>query len=347
MSKDYYEVLGIARNASQDDIKKAFRKLAHKYHPDKEGGDEKKFKELNEAYQILSDERKRAEYDRYGRVFGDVGGGAAGFDFSNFSDVDFGEIFEDIFGFESKGARRVRRGRDIAIDVELSFEEAVFGAERKVLISKMGICEKCKGSGAESGSSLKTCDKCRGSGRVRESKQTFFGAFSSVRECAACKGRGSTPEKACSSCRGTGVLKQGEEIQIAIPAGIRDGEIIKMSGRGEAISSGITGDLYVKVHVLSHSVFKREGHELLMDLNIPVSEAILGSERIINTLDGKIKVKIPAGIDGGEVLRVRGKGVPYEDNHRGDLLIQVIVKTPKRLSKRARELIEELKKEGI
>ncbi|MBI2610029.1 molecular chaperone DnaJ [Candidatus Giovannonibacteria bacterium] len=354
MPKDYYEILGVARNASKDDIKKAFRKLAHKFHPDKSGGDEAKFKEINEAYQILQDEKKRAEYDRYGRVFGDMGGGGAGgFDFSNFSnfsDFDFGDIFEDFFGFENTKARKIRRGRDISIDVELSFEEAVFGSSRRVLINKFSFCELCKGKGSAVGSKEKTCSVCNGSGMVRENKRSFFGTITTMRECKNCFGTGTIPEKECPNCTGAGVLKRSEEVKISVPAGIRDGEIIKLSGKGEAASRGIAGDLYVRIHVLEHAVFKREGQDLVMDMEIPMSEALLGSEHNIATLDGSIKLKIPAGIDSGELLRVRSKGVPYasgDDGRRGDLIIKVIVKTPKRLSKKARQLIEELKKEGI
>ncbi len=349
--RDYYEVLGIARNASQDEIKKAFRKLAHKHHPDK-GGSEVKFKELNEAYQVLSDDKKRAEYDRYGRVFG-AGGGPANqdfdFDFSQFNGVDLGDIFEDFFGMGGTGrgkAQRVRRGRDISIDVELPFEESIFGTERRVLINKSIYCSICKGSGAAPGTKSESCKKCNGNGTVRETRQSFLGSFSSIKECPTCLGRGNIPEKKCDTCRGSGIERGQEEIQIAIPAGIRSGEMIKMSARGEAVSGGLAGDLYVRIHVLPHEIFRREDRDLVMDLEIPLSDALLGADNIINAPDGQIKLKIPAGIDSGELLRVRGRGVPTESK-RGDLIIHVIVKTPKRLSKKARELIDELKKEGI
>jgi len=351
MARDYYEVLGIERGASKDDVKKAFRKLAHKYHPDK-GGDEAKFKELNEAYQVLSDDKKRTEYDRYGRVFGDFsarGRGAYGGDFSdfaNFSDLDLGSIFEDFFGFQEKG-RRVRRGRDISIDAELLFEEAVFGTLRRVLLSKFSSCSRCGGKGAEAGSALKKCSSCGGQGVLREARQSFFGSFASLRECGSCNGRGEIPERPCPECRGAGVARRSEEIQISVPAGIHDGEMIKLSGRGETAPGGISGDLYVKIHVLAHKILRREGFDLLMDLEIALSEAVLGSERTIESLDGKLKVKIPAGIDSGELLKVRGKGVPLSDSRRGDLIIRVSVKTPKHLSAKARKLIEELKKEGV
>ena len=355
MSKDYYQILGVSRNASKDDIKKAFRHLAHKHHPDK-GGEEAKFKELNEAYQVLSDERKRAEYDRYGRVFSEGGAGPA-WDFSGF---DLGDIFEDIFsaqgstapgwedlfGFRERG-RRVRRGRDISIDLEISFEEAVFGTERKVLLTKASFCENCQGSGAAPGSKTKTCPSCAGAGTVRESRRSFLGSITRAVECKNCSGQGTLPEKHCELCSGKGVRSRREEVVISIPPGIRAGEMIKLSSKGEAAAFGVAGDLYVKINVARHPVFTRGGDDLLMDLAIPLSEAILGSERTIGALDGNIKVKIPAGVDSVEFLKIRGRGVVTEDGRRGDLVVRILVKTPKRLSKKARELIEELKKEGI
>jgi len=366
--KNHYDILGVSKSASKEEIKKAFRKLAHKHHPDKKGGNEAAFKEINEAYQVLTDDKKRSEYDRYGRVFdgasGSTGGQGSGFDgFSaqggpasgwDFSGqggnagFDFSDIFEDIFGgFNTGGGVRKRRGRDISIDLELTFEESIFGVERKVLISKLATCDKCRGGGGESGSGTKECPSCRGQGKVRETKRSVFGTFASVKECDNCLGKGKVPEKKCSTCGGSGVLKKSEEISIAIPKGIQNGEMIKLSGVGEAVSHGVSGDLYVKIHVLPHLVFTREGHNLLMNLDVKFSEAIIGVKREIKTLDGLIKVNIPKGIDSGEVLRARGYGVFYDSKKRGDLLIKVIVKTPKNLSKKARSLIDDLKKEGI
>lgn len=347
MAKDYYQILGITKSASKEDVKKAFRKLAHKYHPDK-GGSEEKFKELNEAYQVLSDDKKRAEYDRYGRVFSDQAGpgGAAGWDFSDFAGFDFSDVFEDIFNL-GRGGMRMKRGRDISIEVEISFEESVFGTERKVLLAKTSFCDKCKGTGAAPDSKTKACSSCNGTGRIHETSRSFLGSFTRLSECRKCRGRGSLPEVNCEVCRGSGVLSKREEITISVPMGIRDGEIIKLPGQGEAMPGGTAGDLYVRVNVSKHPIFSREGNNLIMELAIPVSEAILGSERAINALDGKIKLNIPAGIDSGELLRLRGRGVPSEGGRRGDILIKVSVKTPRRLSRKARELIEELKKEGI
>ncbi len=363
MAKDYYQILGISKNATKDDIKKAYRNLAHKHHPDKSGGNEEKFKEINEAYHILADDAKRAEYDRYGRVFSGAGagpnggGGFEGFDFGNFGDFagkggfdfDIGDIFGDIFGFSQGGGRvRQKRGRDISIDLEVSFEESVFGTERKVVLAKMGVCDKCKGRGAEEGAEFKTCSYCQGSGKIHETKRSFFGTISSMTECNHCKGRGKIPEKKCSVCRGEGVLPKKEEVSVKIPAGILDGQMIKLGGEGEAITGGIAGDLYVKIHVRPHSVFKREGNDLVMELDIRLSDAVLGAEKNIQTLDGAIKLKIPAGIDSGEILRIKGKGASaLRGGSRGDLLIKIIVRIPKKLSSRAKKIIEDLKEEGI
>lgn len=358
------------KNASKDDIKKAFRNLAHKYHPDKKGGDEKKFKEVNEAYSVLTDDKKRSEYDAYGRVFSGNGGaqggagfdpsgysgfgeGFGGFDFSNFtggngqgfgSEFDLGDIFGDIFG----GGResRVKRGSDVSIDIELSFAEAIFGVLRRVLLRKSGLCEHCGGNGAEPGSAMKTCPTCNGKGKIRETKRSFMGSFTSVHACNECGATGKIPEKYCSVCRGEGVLRKEKEVSINVPPGIEDGEMIRISGEGEAVPKGVPGDLYVKIHVKSHPVFRKEGANLAMDLSVKLTSALLGDEYNVPTLDGDIKVKIPEGITHGEILRVRGKGVPRNAG-RGDLLIHIKIIFPNKLSREAKKAAEELKKEGI
>lgn len=349
--KDYYEVLGVQKNATQEDIKKAFHKLAHKYHPDKKGGDEAKFKEVNEAYHVLSDTKKRAEYDAYGGTFGGNGfgfstdPGAQGWDFSQFAQgMDFSDIFGDIFG-GSQG--HPRRGRDISVDIQINFSESIFGISRSVLISKVGTCEVCKGSGAKSGSKEIPCKTCGAKGRIHETKRSFLGSFTSVRECGTCAGTGKIPEHPCSNCAGHGVHKMTEEISIAVPAGIQDGEMIRLSGRGEAIPHGISGDLYIKVHVEKHKTFRREGSNIMMDLNVKLTDALLGADYKIETLDGDITVAIPAGASFGELLRVKGRGVPTGQNRRGDLLIRVIIRTPQKLSKRAQEIVSDLRNEGI
>lgn len=354
---DYYLTLGVSKSATKDDIKKAYRKLAHEYHPDKSGGDDKKFKEINEAYQVLSDEKKRAEYDRYGRVFsgnaGSAGFGETGFDF-DFSGAsngfgDFSEIFEDFFGMGGSRRRggRMRRGRDISIEIDISFAEAIFGTKRGILLKKFGECPACRASGVEPGSKTLKCQTCEGSGTVRDQKNSFFGRVSMLKECPKCRGRGELPEKECRNCRGSGILRKEEEVTVQIPFGIENGEAISLSGQGEAVSGGIAGDLYVRVRVHPHPEMSREGKNIVMNLDIPLTLAILGGEKIIKTLDGELKIKIPAGLDSGEVLRVRAKGVPIDSGIRGDLLISIQVRNPKNLSKIARQLIEELKKEGI
>ncbi|MFA6552102.1 MAG: molecular chaperone DnaJ [Candidatus Paceibacterota bacterium] len=363
MSKDYYNILGINKGASKEEIKKAFRVLAQKHHPDKKGGDEKKFKEINEAYQVLSDDKKRAEYDSYGRTFSDMGGGQGsgfnpndfGFDFSGFNkegfgdgsgnfEFDLGDIFGDFFG---GGREKAKRGRDISIDIELSFAEAVFGVERKVLLNKISVCETCSGTGAKSGTDMVTCSVCNGKGKIHETKRSFFGAVSSVRTCDNCGGKGKVPKERCHTCGGDGTVRREEEIVIRIPAGIDSGEMIRMSGAGEATQKGTPGDLYVKVHIKPHPIFRKENKDLVTDLNIKLSTALLGGEYNLQTLDGEIKVKIPEGVGIGEILRVRGKGVPIDKVRRGDILIKLNIQMPKKISKEGRKIIEELKREGI
>ena len=361
MSKDYYSILGVEKGASKDDIKKAFRKLAHKYHPDKVGGDEQKFKEIGEAYSVLSDDKRRAEYDTYGRTFGGGGGGAqggpyggpGGFDFSNFAqgfgggqgvEFDVGDIFGDFFG---GGARRTRRGRDISIDIELSFKESVFGVERTVLLTKVGTCEACEGSGAKKGTKLATCGTCNGAGKVHETKQTIFGAFSTTRTCNVCNGTGKVPEEKCTTCHGQGVLRKEEEVKIAVPAGIDDGEMVRLTGGGEAIPGGTPGDLYVKIHVKKDAKFRKEGHDLVMPLSIKLTDALLGATYKIETLDGELSLKVPAGVTHGERLRVKGKGIPQRYGSRGDLYITIDIQVPSKLSRKAKEAAEVLRNEGV
>jgi len=360
MKKDYYETLGILRNASKDDIKKAFRKLAHKYHPDKQGGDEGRFKEISEAYNILSDEKRRAEYDSYGRVFtdgsGPAGGGFGGFDFTDFTkgfqgeggqqgwDFDLGDIFGDVFG----GAReKVKRGRDISIDVELSFQESVFGTERRVVLNKTAVCGDCAGSGAHPGTVKNKCSVCNGKGKIHETRRSFFGTFSTVRPCNNCRGIGEVPKDKCRACGGLGILKKEQEIDIKIPAGIDNGEMIRMSQAGEAVAGGVSGDLYVKIHVVPHKHFRKEGSNLVTDLNVKLSTALLGGEYVLDSLDGRLTVKIPRGVSFGEILRIKGRGVIGQRGKRGDLLIKVKIGLPSSLSKDAEKLVEKLKEEGI
>lgn len=353
MSKDYYEMLGVAKNAPKEEIKKAYRKLAHQHHPDKQGGNEAKFKEINEAYSVLSDDGKRQQYDRFGSSFGQNGGFKWGGGFSDFEDSfsgDLGSIFEDIFeGLGGMGARRSRqnRGSDIAFGLDISFSEAIFGGRRSVVIERTSLCSVCRGAGGEPGSAIKKCDVCQGTGTVRTSRKSFFGNFTSLAECSICRGRGEFPEKQCKNCRGAGALKRNETIDIEIPAGIRDGEAIKLPGFGEEIPKGTAGDLYIRIHVLPHPIFRREGYDLIMDLEEPMTKLLSGGEVGIETLDGKIMVKIPELSKEGDLLRIRGKGVPRQRSGRGDLIIQLAQKMPRKLSYQAKKLLSDLEKEGL
>lgn len=352
MSKDYYKILGVDKNASPDEVKKAFRKLAHQYHPDK-GGDESKFKEVNEAYQVLSDKKKRAEYDTYGSVGGGSYGGQGGFDTSGwntqgFEGVDLNDIFGDLFGGRSaRKTTRERQGRDISIDLQITFTEAVFGVEKTVRITKASLCKDCHGTGAKAGTKQHTCSKCKGAGHINETRQSFLGAFTQTYECSACHGVGKVPEEKCTTCSGSGIVRREESITIKIPAGIESGEMVRLKGAGEAVSHGASGDLYVRVAVQSHPVFKRDRANLIMNLRVKLTDALLGAEYPIDTLDGHLKLTIPKGISSGEVLRVRGKGVPVSASSRGDLLVHIEIKTPAKLSRNAQKLIDELRKEGI
>ncbi|MEK7178648.1 MAG: molecular chaperone DnaJ [Patescibacteria group bacterium] len=349
MSQDYYSVLGVLKSASKEEIKKAFHRLARKYHPDnKDSGDERKFKEINEAYQILSNDKKRAEYDTYGQAFS--GSGFGGFDWGNFGEggveFDLGDIFGEFFGGGARRERK-RRGRDISIDIEIPFRESIFGAERRVLLTKMSLCATCAGSGAKHGTSQISCKLCNGQGRVQETRSSFLGTFTSVKECAACRGRGQIPKESCQDCRGQGIIRKQEEIVVRIPTGIRDGEVIRMGGKGEAMQGGISGDLYIKIRVQAHPVFSRDGNNVVMELPIKLTDALLGGTYTIETLDGVIELKVPAGVSFGEVLRVRGKGVPFDEKRRGDFLVKLTIRLPKNLSKKAKKQFEDLREEGI
>lgn len=353
--KDYYQILGVERGASKDEVKKAFRKLAAQYHPDKKSGDEAKFKEVSEAYAVLGDDKKRAEYDAYGRAFnngGARGGGFGGFDWSQAGqtdgmEFDLGDIFENFSEmFGGFGGRQARRGNDISIDIELPFREAVFGTTRTVVITKQNVCTTCNGSGARPGSEMTACKTCNGQGKIRESRQSILGSFTTLRECAACHGRGQVPKEKCKDCGGVGVKRSPSEITIKIPPGINDGEVIRMAGQGEALPGSASGDLYIKLHVRPDPHIKREGNNLSQDLLIKLSDALLGATYTIETLDGPWEVVIPVGVKHGEVLRIKDKGVP-SGNRRGDFNVRVMIQMPQKLSRKAKQLIEELKTEGI
>lgn len=354
--KDYYKILGLEKGASKDEVKKAFRKLAAQYHPDKETGDEAKFKEISEAYAVLGDDKKKAEYDTYGHAYQQAGGaGGFGGGFGGFGgfggqhvEFDLNDIFEnfgDMFGGGFGGRRQVR-GRDISIDIELTFEESIFGVKRSVLLTKNNVCKACNGTGAEKDSAMTKCDTCNGQGKVREVRNSVMGSFQTVRECSVCNGRGEVPKQKCGTCAGQGIKKEQEEISIEIPAGIQNGEMIRMTGQGEAISNGEPGDLYVKIHVKPHPRITRDGANLNTELHVKLSDALLGETYKVETLDGAVDIKIPAGVSHGEVLRIRNKGVP-QGGGRGNFMVKVKIDMPQKLSRKAKKMIEELRNEGL
>lgn len=352
MSKrDYYEVLGISKDASPDEIKKAFRKLAVKYHPDKEGGDEAKFKEANEAYEVLKDASKRQRYDQFGHagVGGASGGGAGGGNpfegFGGFNgqnvNFDFGDLFGSFFG--NQGPQQPRRGQDVAVNITLSFDEAVFGVEKEVSVTLDDTCSHCKGNGAEPGHSLKTCDTCKGSGQVNRVMNTMFGQIQQATVCPTCEGRGKVPEKACSVCHGKGVERKHQAVKLKVPAGIDDGATIRLNGRGEALrGGGEKGDLYVNVRVKPHKKFTREGDIILSDQHISMVEAALGADIKVETVDGDLLMKVPAGTQSGTDFKLSGHGVPHlRGEGRGPHIVTVHVDTPTKLSKKQKELLVE------
>lgn len=349
---NYYDILGISKDASDEDIKKAFRKLAHKYHPDKGGGDEKKFKEINEAYQVLSDKEKRRQYDQFGRTFNGNSGAGQGYggfsDFSSqgfdFNASGFEDIFSDIFGGRSHG--RTRAGSDIQVDVTISFEEMVRGVKKDLRLRKMSRCSVCHGTGGKPGSGEETCSDCQGTGQIRRSTQTIFGTFAQVATCARCKGRGKIYKEKCTECRGAGRLEKEETISIEIPAGVEDGQILSVRGAGAAGEEGApSGDLFVNIHVTPHASLSRRGDDIFSNKEISFAQAALGDKVSVDTLDGPLTMKIPAGTQPGEVFRLRSKGVPHLGRYgRGDQLVTVIVKVPKKLSRDEKDLIEKLGK---
>ena len=356
--KDYYKILGVEKTASQEEIKKAFRKLAHKYHPDKNGGDEEKFKEINEAYQVLSDEKKRAQYDQFGRVGGTgAGQGFSGFggawqDFSGFQGNPFGGFADfdigDIFGGFSRGgfggqSSRVSRGRDIHVSILISFKESLTGGEKEIKVKRKAKCESCDGSGAEKGSQLKKCDYCKGQGKVEE---RVMGIFSTIQTCPVCHGSGKVPEKVCSVCKGEGVSSKEEKIRFRIPQGIYDGATLRIHGKGHAIRNGAPGDLYIEVRVKKDTRWERDGLNLYTREEISVSEAILGTKKKITLPDDSfVEVKVPAGTQPCTKLRVKGKGVVM-GGKKGDAYIHIDVKIPKKIKKDTKKLIEELAEKG-
>jgi len=372
MGKDYYKILGIDRSASQDEIKKAFHRLAHKHHPNK-GGDEKKFKEINEAYQTLFNNEKRAQYDQFGQVFeGGAPGGGAGFDpgwfwgnnrpegFNVEFDLgDLGDVFGDFFGFNSKKqARDIRKGSDIKIEIEIPLEETLKETKKVISLKKQVFCSRCDGRGAEPGTKINECFSCRGIGQVQQIRKTILGSFTHSTICPECRGEGQKPEKPCNVCKGEGRIKDEEDITIFIPAGVDSNQIIKVSGKGNAgRRGGKTGDLYIRIFVKPHPVFERKGDDLYLVKEISLTQAALGQEIEIPMLDSdpkhgtektKILLTVPAGTESGKILKISSKGIPHFGGYgQGNLFVEFIVKTPKKLTKKQKELLEKLKEEGL
>lgn len=346
-----YTTLGVEKGASAEEIKKAFRKLAHKYHPDKEGGDEEKFKEINAAYQILSDPQKRAQYDQFGdAAFGNGGAGAGFGGFGGFGgaqgvNFDFGDLGDlgDLFGGMFGGGRRRRRnrGQDIQVDITLAFEEMVRGVEREINLRKTDSCDACAGTGAKD-AKLKTCPDCDGQGVKRVVRNTPFGQIAQTVACETCHGRGEVPEEACAVCSGTGTVKKETTIKVTLPAGLQNGETVRVRGKGEAAPfGGESGDLFLRIFVKDDNRFVRDGFNLRSDVQIGFTQAALGDSVEVETIDGPVKMKIPAGTQSGETLKIREKGIET-GRGRGDQLVTIQVKTPEKLNKKQKKLLEEL-----
>ena len=369
MPKDYYSLLGIDKKASQDEIKKAFRKKAHEHHPDKGNGSDAKFKEVNEAYQTLGNKEKRAQYDQFGTTFDSagMGGGQGGFNWqdfakqyggqqrgyqtnANFEGIDLGDIFGDLFGGgrRSSRSRSASGGEDIQIQMTIDFREAVFGAEKIISLDKQDSCDKCSGKGYESQTKIITCPQCNGSGQIQQTQRTIFGVFSSASVCPTCKGEGKKPEQYCSKCYGEGRVKTKKEIKITIPAGIDTGQTIKISEQGNAgVKGSVSGDLYISFNIKPDKEFTRENYNILSKTEINISQASLGDKIEINTLDGLVNLKIPAGTQSGKIFILKNKGVPVlnSQGRRGDHQVEVVVKIPTKLSRKQKKLLEELKDE--
>ncbi len=357
--RDYYEVLGIQKGASDDEIKKAYRKAAVKHHPDKEGGDESKFKEVSEAYEVLKDSSKRQRYDQFGHagVGGNSGGSAGGNPFGggfggfsgqnvnfDFGDGGLGDIFSQFFGGGNSRNQGPKRGRDVEATLQLSFEEAVFGVEEKIELEMNDECSHCHGTTVEPGYEMKTCPTCRGAGQVNRVMNTIFGPIQQATTCETCDGRGKVPEKVCTVCHGRGIERRKRVINLKVPAGIDDGATIRLREHGEAIGNGQKGDLYVNIRVKAHKHFTREGDIILSEQHVSMIDAALGTEIEVATVDGEIRMKVPAGTQSGADFKLSGHGVPQmKSDKRGPHIVSIIVDTPTKLSKKQRELLEAFK----
>lgn len=358
--RDYYEVLGVSKSASADEIKKAFRRLAVQHHPDR-GGDETKFKEINEAYEVLKDDAKRKRYDQFGHAgvgssaasdgnpfagFGGFGGAGQEFHF-DFGDLGLGDIFGSFFGNDTGGARgRQNRGRDVETAIEIAFEQAIFGTEVELSLQMEDVCEHCGGTTVEPGYELKTCDECKGSGQVNRVTRTIFGNIQQATTCPKCNGRGKIPEKNCTVCKGRGTNRKQQAVKLKIPAGIDDGATIRLREHGEAVANGSKGDLYVNVRVKPHKKFTREGDLILSNEHVSMIDAALGTEIEVDTVDGPVTMKVPIGTQSGSDFKLSGHGVPHlRGGVRGPHIVTVLVDTPTKLTSKQKNLLEQLKKE--
>lgn len=366
MSKDYYKILGVEKNATEDQIKKAFRKLAHEHHPDKSNGKDDKFKEINEAYQVLGNKEKRKQYDQFGSAGFNPGSGFGGGayngnwqDFSqgfggfngqnvNFDFGDLGDIFGDLFGGGRSRStkKKSNKGADIEVLIEISFKEAVFGVEKTINLKKNIRCEKCDGTG---GKDRKTCPKCNGTGQIHVQQNTFFGSFASVQECPNCEGIGEVIKETCPKCNGKGYHEGSESIKIKIPAGIDNGQSLRLQGKGEpGIKSGASGDLYVRIKILDSNEFERDGYNIKSTIKLKYSQLIMGDKVNVNTVDGIVKLKIPAMTSSGKVFILKDKGVPKLNSRgRGNHYVKVILDIPNSLTHEQKKLIDELSKKGL
>tara|TARA_Y100000310_G_C20692789_1_gene823437 strand:+ start:1304 stop:2398 length:1095 start_codon:yes stop_codon:yes gene_type:complete len=353
MTKDYYDTLGVSKSATKEEIKKAYKKLAKKYHPDinKEDGAQDHFKEINEAAAVLGDDEKRQQYDQYGDA--DTFKQASGYggfnnsDFSDFASFDFGDIFDQFFG--GGGRRRGRqqvRGSDLRFDMEISLEEAAFGVEKEVTIPRNVACNDCSGSGAKDEDSLETCPDCNGQGRITRSQRTPFGLFQTQGACPKCKGEGKWIKEECVHCDGTGLVHDSSKITVKVPAGAEEGTNLRVSGAGEGAKGGNAGDLYIVLHQKDHETFERQGDNIYLKMAISFSLAALGGEISVPTLDGKAKLKIPAGTQTNTIFRMNDHGIPFlHGSGKGDELVEVVVDVPEKLSKKQKKLITDLQKE--
>ena len=358
-NKDYYKILGVEKTATKEEIKKAYKNLAKKCHPDlnKEAGSAEKFKEINEAAAVLADDEKRKQYDEYGTTAEQqFGQGFQGYDFSDFmsgSNFDFDSIFESFFGgggnpFGSRRRRGARRGADLRYDMEIALEEAAKGAAKQIVIPRLEQCSKCHGSGAESDSDIVNCPDCNGAGVRRQTQRTPFGIFATTATCRKCNGHGKYIKKECALCDGTGVVKNTRKLEIKVPAGAEEGTNLRVSGEGEAGEKGTSaGDLYIVIHIKEHETFERHGDDIYVKIPIPFTIAALGGEVDVPTLDGKASLKIPAGTQNNTTFRMKGKGIPFlHGSGTGNQNVEVIIEVPEKLTKKQRELLEEFQKES-